>query len=433
LLIAAVLAVTIVAVMALPMRVEVAKVTRGPILAAFGADGYVESESVDIAPMVMGPVESIPVQEGERVAAGTSLVRLTSHDAEATAAATAAALTAAIAEEQRASQNVVEASAEHRLLESGAAAEDVAQARLRLAQAKETASASQRNLARATQLYAGGAISLAAFEDAQTQAKVSDEQTRQALEAYNRLVSGARPEELSAAAARHAAANASLRAARALAAQAAAAARGARFDLSHTTVVAPIAGTVDRIWVRVGALVSPQTRVVTLASSRALRVSVDLNEEDASKVQPGMSVTVEIPGYPGRPLGGRVVRIASTATTPADVTLRSRTMRAEVIVSGDSTLLKSGMRVDVKGQGIVSLDALKIPSDALAFVNGQNAVYVVRNGVACVQLVKVGYVDDVVAEVLEGLKPGDEIVVGSHAGVRDGRRVRVTNVVSSVP
>src|SRR6516164_6031626 len=87
LLIAAVLAVTIVAVMALPMRVEVAKVTRGPILAAFGADGYVESESVDIAPMVMGPVESIPVHEGERVAAGTSLARLTSHDAEATAAA----------------------------------------------------------------------------------------------------------------------------------------------------------------------------------------------------------------------------------------------------------------------------------------------------------------------------------------------------------
>jgi RND family efflux transporter MFP subunit len=416
-----------------PKPVDVARTIRGPVHAAFGADGYVESDSVDLAPLISAPVESIPVHEGQRVVAGAPLILLMSHDAQAAVISTSAALQAAIAEEDRAAQAVVEASAEHRLLESGAAPQDIAQARLRLQQARDSAAASQRNLDRATRLYAEGAISRATFEDAQTQAQISDAQTGQALEAYNRLLSGARQEELAAAAARHATAAAGAREARAAAQQAAAAALGAEYDLTHTTVVAPFSGTVDRVWVRVGALVSPLTPVVTLASRNELRVSVDLDEEDASKVQQGMPVTIEVPGYAGRPLIGHVVRIASTATTPADVTLRSRTIRAEVLVSGGAALLKSGMRVDVKGEGLVSLGALKIPSDALTFVNGQDAVYVVRDGRANVHFIKVGYVDDVVAEVLEGLHPGDEVVAGGQTSLRDGKRVRVVNVVSPAP
>jgi RND family efflux transporter MFP subunit len=416
----AVVVAILVIVAVLPRSVVVAGVARGPVSAAFGADGYVESDSVDLAPLVTGPVESIPVHEGQQVHAGAPLVRLMSHDAQAAASSTTFALAAATADEKRAAQTVAEASAEHQLLESGAPSQDIAQARLRLKQAKDTAAESQRNLSRATQLYAGGAISRAAFDDAQTQAKISDAQVGQAFEAYNRLLAGARPEELNAAAARHAAAIASLNEARASAAQAAAAARGAQYDLSHTTVVAPFAGTVDRVWIRVGALVSPQTPVITLASKQALRVAVDLDEEDASKVQPGMQVTINVPGYPGQPVNGRVERIASTATTPADVTLRSRTIRAEVIVSGNAALLKPGMRVDVKGQGIVALDALKIPSDALTFVNGKNAVYVVSDERANLRLVEVGYVDDVVAEVIAGLNAGDEVVVGDLGSLHDG-------------
>ena len=420
----------VVAIRAIPVSVKVATATRGPLLAAFSADGYVESNSVDLAALITSPVEQIFVTEGQRVRAGAPLVRLMGHDAQTAAVSARADLQAAIAAQDRAARTADEALAQQQLVESGAAPQDVAQARQVVVQASADSASSQRALIRAQKLYADGAISRAAFEDAQTQAQISEARARQAADAYQRVTAGARSQERTAAADRLAAAEAGLNESRASVEAAAAAARGAQLDLMHTIISAPFDGIVDRVWVRQGSLVSPQAPVITLATEKNMRVSVDFDEEDAAKVHVGTAVRLEVPGYPGRLLSGRIARLAATASVDPTQSSRSRIIRADVLVDNTASLLKSGMRVDVRGEGVVSLGTLKIPSDSLHFSNGQNVVFVVRAGRAQLRAVDVGYVSDQVAEIIGGLHAGDVVVVGDLPSMTDGQRVRINGTVA---
>ena len=415
---------------AMPAPVTVATAIRGPLLASFSADGYVESNSVDLVALITAPVEQILVKEGQRVTAGAPLVRLMGHDARTAAASAGANLQVAIAAQERAAKTADEALAQQELVESGAAPQDVAQARQVVVQASADSASSQRALVRAQKLFADGAISRASFEDAQTQAQISEARARQAADAYQRVTAGARPQERMAAADRLAAAEAGLNESRASVEAAVSSARGAQQDLMHTMISAPFDGVVDRVWVREGSLVGPQAPVITLASEKNMRVSVDFDEEDAAKVHVGTAVRLEVPGYPGRSLSGKIARLAATASVDPTQSSRSRIIRADVLVDNAASLLKSGMRVDVRGEGVVSLDALKIPSDSLHFSNGQNVVYVVSDGRARLRVVDVGHVTDEVAEVIGGLHAGDAVIIGDVQSLTGGRRVRISDSVA---
>ncbi len=121
-------------------------------------------------------------------------------------------------------------------------------------------------------------------------------QLQQAQARLARLEAGARPEEIAIAEAEVARARAALEA--------------ARLALSRCEIRAPFAGTVGRVHVRTGELVTPGQPLVTLGDLTALQVeTTDLDEVDVARVQVGQKVKVTFDAVADRAFEGTIVRI----------------------------------------------------------------------------------------------------------------------------
>jgi multidrug efflux pump subunit AcrA (membrane-fusion protein) len=70
-----------------------------------------------------------------------------------------------------------------------------------------------------------------------------------------------------------------------------------------------------------------------------------------------------------------------------------------------------------------SSDAVSVPSSAVFRAGARDAVWVVTNGVARERLVRLGAQGQARVEVLEGIEPGDQVVVRGADRVREGQRL----------
>jgi len=66
---------------------------------------------------------------------------------------------------------------------------------------------------------------------------------------------------------------------------------------------------------------------------------------------------------------------------------------------------------------------LTVPFDAIK-INGKKTVFVIRNGIAQQQEVKIGLSSDTSYEITAGLKEGDRVVVGKST-ITNGQRVKI--------
>jgi RND family efflux transporter MFP subunit len=124
------------------------------------------------------------------------------------------------------------------------------------------------------------------------------------------------------------------------------------------------------------------------------------------------------PDDPARPL--KIDRISYSQDQ------KTRTMRVEVDLQNKKGVLRDGM------YGIVTIhlqqgrkDAVRLPSTCLKTVHGKEVVYVVRGGTAHEVPVCVGQNNANQAEILSGVRPGDEVIDHPTAEVRDGVAVAV--------
>jgi len=144
------------------------------------------------------------------------------------------------------------------------------------------------------------AMAQAAVDAARAQVEAAQAQAGQAQAQLDRLLAGPRAEDIAVA-------EAQVEQARAAVAQAQAALEDAR-------LVAPFTGTVARVTVREGEMVTPGQPVVFLGDLSHLRVeTTDLNEADIWAIAVGQKVSLTFDGLPGKALSGRVSRIAPMA------------------------------------------------------------------------------------------------------------------------
>ncbi len=440
--------------------VETAGVRRDRISASFTADGVIKGKSVDIAAKIAARVRSIPVSEGQKVSAGEVLVALDDRDlraghreAEAALLAVRAGLRQAEAaleltrqqvgaREEQAEAQLRVAQAQLEQVLAGARPQEVAVAQQQVEQARAALAVAEGTARRARDLHARGAISRADLDQAEANHDVARAQHRAAVEALELTRAGARPEEQAAARSVVEAARAGVDAARsgrgeirlreadlemarARVAQAAAAVEAASTLLSSATLRAPFGGVVGRVSVEVGQLVSPGLPIITVFDPTDLWVSADVADEDAARAKNATEVTVTVPAYPGRRFSARIEELAPQAELKLDAALRARVVRMKVRLTGGAELLRPGLEVDVEGEGTIVTAALSVPSDALLFRDNRNMVFVVENGVARLREVRIGYTTHAVAEILEGLNEGEQVVVKGKDGLTDGQRVRI--------
>ncbi len=189
------------------------------------------------------------------------------------------------------------------------------------------------------------------------------------------------------------------------------------------TLVSPVHGQVLRIPERSERVVAAGTPLLELGDPSRLEVVVDLLSEDAAKVKLGDRVLIERWGG-DRPLEAHVRVVEPSGFTKVSA-LGVEEQRVNVVADLDDTppRLGDGYRIEarvVQWEG----DALKVPAGALYQEGDEWRVFVVENGRARSRVVKIGHRNPDDAEVLDGLKEGDQVISHPTDKIADGVRVR---------
>ena len=220
----------------------------------------------------------------------------------------------------------------------------------------------------------------------------------------------------------------SLAAARARLAASEARVRSTTEGLSDTRVLAPMSGVVESRAVEGNERVTRGAELFTLVRGDRLELAASVPERLAGALRPGQSVRFSAQG---RTLEGTVARVSPTI----DPGTRAVTVFVEVPNPGGA--LRGNTFVTGRAVGRTIDDAVLVPTTALRQAQegvgtgrgtGSNTfVYRLRGQNAERAPVNLGLVDEAagVAEVLDGLQPGDRVIVGNVSGVGQGTTVQI--------
>lgn len=195
-----------------------------------------------------------------------------------------------------------------------------------------------------------------------------------------------------------------------------------RTQLADRVVRAPFAGVLGTRQVSPGALVTPGTAIATLDAIDRVYVDVPVPETFLSSLDVGQRLVGISAAWPEQVFEGIVEHI----DTRIDPATRALTVRGAFANPGH--LLRPGMLMQTT---LIrpTREALVVPEISIVQVGNSSYVFRVRedNTVERADVVVGGRVEGR-AEVVEGLEPGDRIVVDGTGKLRPGMQVEATPV-----
>ena len=326
---------------------------------------------VDVGATITGRVQTVGVDEGDRVKAGQLLVELER-------AELAAALAQAVATEQAAATRIAQW-------------RDVAtvSAREQLVQAEANYRNIERDAARQEQLFKQGFIGESRRDEARRAAAVAKSQYETA-----RAVSVA-----------SAPAGVDRRLLDDQLAQARAARETAAARLAQTKLRAPAAGVVLDRGVEPGDIVQPGKRLLALALDGDVRITALIDEKNLAVLRVGQRARVSADAYPNQPFGAELSYLSP------GIDLQRGTVEAKFAVPAPPPFLRSDMTVSIDIEVAARADGLVIPAAAVRELQSRQPwVLVMRDGRAARQPVQLGARTAEQVEVLSGLASGAEII-----------------------
>ena len=194
-----------------------------------------------------------------------------------------------------------------------------------------------------------------------------------------------------------------------------------------TTVVrAPASGRVLGMPERSARVVSPGTPLLTLGDPRTLEIAADVLSSDAASVRRGQAVILR--GWGGAPLRGVVRSIEPSARTRVSALgVEEQRLTVVIDVPNAPTMLEDGYRLDASIVAWEAPDVLSVPAGALLRADEGWQLFVVREGRAQRVPVRIGHVGGGAAEVLGGVRGGDQVVVFPPDLLHAGMRVRAAD------
>jgi membrane fusion protein, multidrug efflux system len=194
--------------------------------------------------------------------------------------------------------------------------------------------------------------------------------------------------------------------------------RLATLELSYTTVLAPISGTIASRSIKDGNFVQINTPIFRIVDNSKLEATLNVPERELVTLKAGQPATMAVDALPGKTFTGKVDRVAPVVDSG------SGTFRV-VLAFDNGGVLQPGMFGRIKIDYDQRADALVVPRIALLDDENDPAVYVIRNGKASRVPVKLGYTDGAWAEMRSGLKTGDRVVTAGKVALREGSEVQV--------
>ncbi|MGH2568810.1 MAG: efflux RND transporter periplasmic adaptor subunit [Bacteroidota bacterium] len=193
--------------------------------------------------------------------------------------------------------------------------------------------------------------------------------------------------------------------------------------LKYTTITSPISGVVTFRGAREGDIAVPRGHLLTVSDPATLVIEVTVSELEVPKISEGDRVRVTVDAYPNESFAGKVRRVFP-ASDPV-----SRLVKIEVQLTQNDPRLFPGLFARAELTTSNKHDAVVLTNDAIITSStGQPFAFVVVDSVVQRRSLKLGIKDAMIAEVVDGVREGEQVVVVGQSSLNDQMAVRVTKV-----
>lgn len=350
--------------------VEVEATTIGQIypsqtLTLLNASGYVAAQrKAAVASKVTGRLISIAVEEGDVVKKGDVIARLENEDSAAAQKQASANLEASLAEVERVKAELYDA---------------------------------KTNMDRQRELLAKDYISRLEYDSADARYKKA-----------SAAVAGA---------------EASVKAY-------AAALRGTEVTFGYTFIRAPFDAVVltkdadiGDIVTPIGAAASAKAAVVTIADMDSLLVEADVSESNLKQVKAGGPCEIQLDAFPDLRFRGEVHMIVPTADrTKASVMVKVKFLDKDIRILPEMSAKVAFLERTLKPEELKP--RIAVNASSVVTQNRLKHVFVIHDNIAIETLISTGEQFGDMIEVLDGVKPGDRIILKPTERIKNRARVK---------
>ena len=193
---------------------------------------------------------------------------------------------------------------------------------------------------------------------------------------------------------------------------------------AYATVRAPFAGEVTMRDADIGDLVGPgatsQQPLFTMADEHRIRVYVNVPQQYAAAMHPGLGATLSIPEAPGKSVPAQVIAASGAVNS------QNGAFQVQLVTDNPGGLLKSGSYAQVHFELGQSSSLVTVPSSALVLRGSGTKVATVDNS-GRVRLLPVVLGRDLggSVEVVSGLSPNTSIVDNPPDSIANGEQVHI--------
>ena len=193
----------------------------------------------------------------------------------------------------------------------------------------------------------------------------------------------------------------------------------AREALNNAIVTAPVDGIISQVNVQVGNMASSAQAAVSLTNTNTVYSSLSVAENLVNRLAQGQEVKVTVPSVSEQSFVGKIEHI-SPASDP-----QTRLYPLKITLDNPEGLIKPGMFAKVELVTDEKADVMSVKSEAVVLKNEKTIVYVVQEEKAVSKEVVTGLDTGVDIEILQGLNPGDQVIIKGQTLVDEGHKVKV--------
>ena len=235
------------------------------------------------------------------------------------------------------------------------------------------------------------------IEKADASLAVAEANLMEAQREWDRLKNGPDPEEIKAAEARIVAIEATL---------------------GMVRLEAPFGGTITVINIKPGDQVVPGSSSIRIDDLSRLMVDVQVPEVDINRIQVGQASRLTFDAIMGKEYEGTIIEVGRVGVPAAGLVNFAVTIE----LNGVDESVRPGMTAGVNIVVDQITDVLIVPNRAVRLRDGQQVVYILREGVPMPVRIQIGAVSDGYSEVLFGdVMEGDVVVLNPPTQFETGR------------
>ncbi|KAB3529687.1 efflux RND transporter periplasmic adaptor subunit [Alkaliphilus serpentinus] len=190
-------------------------------------------------------------------------------------------------------------------------------------------------------------------------------------------------------------------------------------NFDNTVVKAPMDGIVSTLNVKEGAIATSSQAAAVIVDAQRVYMQLNIVETLVNKLSVGQEVELYIPAAFDEAITATIDYISPTTDA------RNQLYTVKIYVDNTSGKIRPGMN----GEARLSVDridsALIIQSDAVIDKDGDSVVYVLEDDKAVERNVTTGLDTGDFVEILSGLEEGEEVIVKGQHYVENGQKVQV--------